>query len=1807
MAFSNPDISFGVTGLQGEAVNNPTALDFSKTGNPILFVAQQDANIWRLEIERQADGGDADTLSDFVVTNSTLIGDIKADTQNYNDDGSINATTNRQMTGLITTTDTNGNDVLYVNSSDWRIAVGNDTNLDTNSSQIHKLTLDPQTGAVLSNVAIVRGLPRSEENHSINGFDIAIDPVTGHQMLWVVVGGNTNNGAPGNNFGGTVDYPYSGTILKIDLDVLESYDVRVDGNGDPFILDLSTLDDPTRSNIDLATLNILNPGDAPNFTLDNNGAGMNGELNPDWAGGKNGLNAAKIVDKVLVSIGGQLQFVDNPLLVHSPGYRNSYDVEVTEAGEVFTWDNGPNTGWGGQPIPFVDDTPGDAVNYVQDWTKELATNLFNESGSQGFGDQLHYAGDTSDQFGPYGGSPSPIRAAVAVLTATFNSDGSYKPGAGNPLLNTNGDVIFADETAAQAYLNAIMIVYEEQGDGNWVDVSGTTGLPADLHDAVSGYNWVHPGSSISDPTAYYDGASVQDGTLYSPESQRLDDGDDGSLKTVNASTNGLAEYTATNFNGALEGTIVAASFNGNLYFEKPVDTNGDGRTDAVQSLGTINGFGSSPLTVATLGDNGLGTFIDNDGDGIDDFAGLIVAGTYGADNVTFFIPGGQAADPSTDLDLDGQNNINDSHVGDPLDGRGVVVGQNETLTWQFELSTPTTPPGAIPSGDSIAGDIGINAVWRNGIDPQVTTDGIPGLYDPGVWNLGGASTFVSIDVADTGNAVGATNDQANVLGIGFEIQDNLGGITILSEMLNIFSYTPNSDASKTWDGGEKFGLMVGPGDQSTFVEATIAVDASSGTPKYGLQLIIEEDDVPNIVFVEIPGIDAPVRGVSDPNLQIAIDVDLTLGAEAISARARYVDDGVFTDWVSTSAVSLPADVKSAILGTYNNNGSTTGAVVGLVSSAPSGDDSFAASWDWIEVTGLGAVQTEGTVLYRWNAGTSDVAAVDGGLNWIADASAVVGGPTNVYTGNVSALDASASQYTIPTGVFTQERWDPANGAEMGLEFGNGTLASGVYAVRLLMSEGFFTQAGSREFDVSIENQLFLDDIDLVSTLGAGVGGVFEWIGQVTDGTIDIDFQRVIENPQINGVEIIQLNTTPVDPVISANAGDFSETDGTVSLSISSTAAVPTGQTVDVDFELRPIAGSATPELDYTSASLTYDAATGFYSGSGQIVEGQTTLNISVDLLPDAEIEGQEAFELHVTNVSGANATIGTAVATITIDDFEDSVNGASIGDFSDDRLSPTIVNLAQGDTVLTSTQDGNPTRDYDYVTIVVPTAHELTSLILSGFTDYDPNGANASFLGMQAGSQFTEDAASPDSSNLLGGVIYSEFDIGNDLLINMSDGVIENAGGLSTIGFATPLGAGSYTLWWSQGGTPTTSTITATVDEVITPTATLSVTPSTASEDAGTQVILTVTTSVAVTGDQTLDLGLSGSGITASDFTTAVPSSVTIADGATSASVTLNVADDADIEALETTTFTISNPSAGLALGTTVTATVDITDNDGNSAPVITPVSDLSVDEFQFATAQVVVTDAEGDPITLSATLTDADGALVPVTDYSFTDNGDGTGDFGWSTPDVSPTSVYTATITASDGINPDVTSSFGITVNDLDAPVGGTVLYRWNAGNSNVAAVDGGMDWVADASVIVGGPTNVYTGNVSLLDPSVDPAVIPTGLFTQERWDPASGSEMGLEFGNGTLASGSYAVRLFMANSFNGTDSPGDRQFDVLVENEFFLDDVDLITSFGHRAGGMFEWTGQVTDGTIDIDFAHVIENTLINGVEIIQIGFDI
>ena len=107
----------------------------------------------------------------------------------------------------------------------------------------------------------------------------------------------------------------------------------------------------------------------------------------------------------------------------------------------------------------------------------------------------------------------------------------------------------------------------------------------------------------------------------------------------------------------------------------------------------------------------------------------------------------------------------------------------------------------------------------------------------------------------------------------------------------------------------------------------------------------------------------------------------------------------------------------------------------------------------------------------------------------------------------------------------------------------------------------------------------------------------------------------------------------------------------------------------------------------------------------------------------------------------------------------------------------------------------------------------------------------------------------------------------------------------------------------------------------------LSVSASVGAEATGSVITVTATASAAVTGDQTVDLGVSGTGITASDFTLN-NTTITILDGQTTGAVTFTIQDDAVVEATETATLTISNPSSGLTLGTTRTQNITIVDND---------------------------------------------------------------------------------------------------------------------------------------------------------------------------------------------------------------------------------------------------------------------------------------
>src|SRR6185369_7904700 len=152
--------------------------------------------------------------------------------------------TNRQVTGIVVT-GTAANPVLYVTSSDPRISSNTDLNLDTNSGILSQLTWN---GTSWTKVDLIRGLPRSEENHSTNGMVLSADGT----KLYIAQGGNTNNGAPSSYFSNTSEYALSGAVLEVDLVALNAMPNKTftysPGVTSTYKYDLPTLNDPTVPN-----------------------------------------------------------------------------------------------------------------------------------------------------------------------------------------------------------------------------------------------------------------------------------------------------------------------------------------------------------------------------------------------------------------------------------------------------------------------------------------------------------------------------------------------------------------------------------------------------------------------------------------------------------------------------------------------------------------------------------------------------------------------------------------------------------------------------------------------------------------------------------------------------------------------------------------------------------------------------------------------------------------------------------------------------------------------------------------------------------------------------------------------------------------------------------------------------------------------------------------------------------------------------------------------------------------------------------------------------------------------------------------------------------------------------------------------------------------------------------------------------------------------------------------------------------------------------------------------------------------------
>jgi PKD repeat protein len=179
-----------------------------------------------------------------------------------------------------------------------------------------------------------------------------------------------------------------------------------------------------------------------------------------------------------------------------------------------------------------------------------------------------------------------------------------------------------------------------------------------------------------------------------------------------------------------------------------------------------------------------------------------------------------------------------------------------------------------------------------------------------------------------------------------------------------------------------------------------------------------------------------------------------------------------------------------------------------------------------------------------------------------------------------------------------------------------------------------------------------------------------------------------------------------------------------------------------------------------------------------------------------------------------------------------------------------------------------------------------------------------------------------------------------------------------------------------------------------------------------------------------------------------------------------------------------------------------------------------------------------------------------------------------------------------------------GIYLGGSTASTPSAVLQRVNFGGDAIASIDGGPNWQGDGGQFANTGHLAGYGPVANVDATVPPST-PRAIFDTERWDDGGAPEMQLTLP--VPAGRNITVRLYFANRYDGTSGVGGRVFDVSVNGTLLLNDYDIVADVGDQTGTMktrsisaAQNTGQVT-----IDFGHIQENPLINGVEIVDDDF--
>ena len=1798
-------ISFGVSQLVGHTLKQPTSIQFGP--DSLLYVLRKKGQVNIMKVERNGP-------NDYSVTTEEVVTLVRT-IPNHDDDGTLNTGEgDRQATGIVVT-GTLDNPVFYVNSSDSRVG-GNggatDTGLDTNSGVISQVSWigvsrdDP--AGYWEKIDIVRGLPRSEENHAPNGLALS---VTG-DTLFSTVGGFTNAGAPSNNFAYITEYAFAAAIISVDLVAINAMPTLTDGQGVAYKYDLPTLDDPDRANAN----GIDDPSDPAYDGID---------INDPW-GGNDGLNQAK-------------WDLAGPVQVHSSGFRNAYDMVVTRTpgreGRMYAVDNGANGGWGGHPIgegAYPGGSAGLCTNDYDPLEPGSSTPGPNDPPVNNY-DNLHYVRELVAGEKYYAGHPAPTRgnpAGAGLYTGDFGSTGVWRDGTdpANPLPH------------------------------DWPPVPVAEAYPAEC-------DFRNPGET------------------------------DGAIATFAVSTNGLTEYTASNFNGYFLGDLLGAGYNNTTVYHIDLNEAGDQvLNNHVNGNGTdvfASNFGSVLLDVTAQGD-------------FDPFPGTVWVTDFTGHEVHVLEPGDYdgapppvctgVSDPLLDEDGDGFDNEDEvlngtnacSAADRPTDNDGDLTSDlldtdddNDgvaDITDAFQIDADNGTSTALPLDYPLLNEdpgtgffgVGFTGLMANGVDDYLN------LYDFNELIPGGTAGLFSVTNVPEGDATGATNTQQNGFQVGVDVDTSTGPFTARVRILGPFfdGLTPQDDQAQ--------GFYIGTGDQDNYVALVLNAQAGAG----GLRVIHEEGGVVQ------SSIDYPATDILNTvNLDLFLSIDPVAG----TVQPQYVMDGGTPVHLGLP-LSVSSDLLAVMQGSYEvQPGINSALAVGIVSTSAGAGPAFNATWDHVEVT-VDPVPTQDEWI-TLQAELDPKQRHENAFVKSGDDFYLLGGRGNrktwsytpatntwteltlppfqmhhfqavshnglvyvigAYTGDFPSETAVAEIYTYDPGTDT---WTQGSTIPAGRQRGSAGLA--VYNGKLYLVNGSIGgHAGTAtyptmfdEYDPVTDTWTTLPDSprgrdhfnvavvgDKLYAIGGRAGSVGATIAEVdvydfitgTWSTLpspsgDVPTQRGgttlaavgadifflggesgAQTPAHSEVEVLDTGTDTwrtLDSLNQGRHGTQAVVDGTkiyIAAGSGETGGGPELGSMEV-FERTSLSdpGTVLPStLAATPSSHDFGQIEVGMSGSQLVTLSNTAGNQDIEV-SGVSISGNTDFtasfaetlphtltpgETMDVTVDYAPTTVGAASGSldVTHNGSNGTVNVALTGEGTDGVLSddPIFrVNAGSGGILDTPIDWDRDTKNKPSAYVNALTGDNKVNRLdpFAGINDtgapnqlfesnrWDPTGSEDMMWDFPVTSAGMYDvrlyfAESDPAEFVVGGRVF-DVTIEGETVLDNYDIYAEADSNVAVLkSFQVYVDDGNIDIdFGHEVDNPIVngieiSPISGGID-MIASADTLDFFTIEVDSTSDPQTLTVTNTS---TGS--LDVtGVSITGTNAGDFSHTFAGPVTVGSGADTG---FDVSFTPSADGVRLASLEIAHTGANSPL---------LVGLKGNGSSVhLSFLEILTVGSGSVTKSPDFPLYNDGEVVTLTA---------VPDPGWQFD---------SWSGNAVGPDNPIDITIAG----DMSVTATFVESSTVIDP------IFRVNAGSGGVS--DSPIQWERDTKNKPSPYVNADVGDNKTnrgAFTGVNVTDAPSAVFDSHRWDPDGGTDM--EWAFPVTIAGPYDVKLYFAETNSNNQSPGDRVFDVVVEGNLVLDDYDVVVDVGWQTAAMKTFNIEVTDGVIDIALHHVEDNPMISAIEIL------